>query len=270
MKHTEGDTEWIKSFYDAAVDWWGESWYEGENLKGRLEIVKKYGNQGDKRILELAAGTGETAAYFCDHGYAVLAVDISRKNIELMTNLQKERTSLRVVEGNFLHLQIDEQFPVVCIFESFGLGSDKEQQQLLRKINEEWLTENGILILDVYHPFGPIRASGTKHDLDRLENVPGSVDMTEYSYYDPIKSRWIDIWEPKADKESRRMQSIRCYTPADFLLLATNCGLAIEKMLYNGKEFEYVDAEVASKNIFDADGGDKNYSYTVIMRKMGQ
>jgi len=267
MKYKEGDTEWIKSFYDSAVEWWGESWYDGENLKSRLDIVKKFASVKDKRILELAAGTGETAAYFCDHGYSVFALDICRRNIEIMTNLQKERPNLRVAEGDFLKISLNEQFPTVCMFESFGLGSDKEQQQLLKKVSEKWLIPNGILILDVYHPFGPIQASGTKRELDKLENIPGSVDMTEYSNYDPIKSRWIDIWEPKNDKESRKIQSIRCYAPADFILLAENCGLSIEKMLYNGKEFGHKSTEIVSDNIFSLDGDNRNYSYTVIMKK---
>ena len=263
MKYTEGDPEWIKSFYDAAVEWWGESWYSGENLKSRLDIVNQYAGGKDKRILELAAGTGETAAYFCDNGYSVLAMDISRKNVEVMSNLQQKRSTLRVIEGDFLQIQIDEQFPIVCMFESFGLGSDREQRQLLTKVSEKWLIPNGVFVLDVYHPLGPIRASGTKRELEKLENVPGSVDMTEYSYYDPIKSRWVDIWEPKHNKENRRMQSIRCYTPADLILLAEYCGYAIEKMLYNGKEFKYDRTEIITADIFD----DQNYAYTVIMRK---
>lgn len=40
MKNIESDIEWIKSFFDAAGDWWSESWYEGENLKSRIHIVK--------------------------------------------------------------------------------------------------------------------------------------------------------------------------------------------------------------------------------------
>lgn len=267
MKHQEGDKDWIKSFYDAAVEWWGESWYDGENLRRRLDIVKKYASDTDKRILELAAGTGETAGYFCDNGYLVLAVDISHRNIELMTKIQIEKPNLRIAEGDFLNVAIDEQFPTICLFESFGLGSDKEQKQLLRRVNDEWLIPNGILILDVYHPFGPIRASGTKQELERLENIPGSVDMTEYSFYDPVKSRWIDIWEPKNNKKSKKIQSIRCYTPADFILLAEGSGLAIEKMLFNDKEINYERTDIVVENIFNVEGIDRNYAYTVIMRK---
>ena len=266
MKHIEGDKEWIKSFYDAAVDWWGESWYEGENLKSRLEIVNKYTKGTGVRILELAAGTGETAAYLCDHGYNVVAVDISHKNIALLQKIQNEKPNLRVIQGDFLKVRIVEKFPIVCIFETFGFGSDKEQQHLLKRVANEWLCPNGIVIVDVYHPYGPIQACGSKQELDKLEGIPGSVDMIEYSYYDPIKNRWIDIWEPKDDPESRRMQSIRCYTPADFLLLAENCGLTIESMLYNGKEFDFRSSDIVTENIFD-NVTDRNYAYTVILSK---
>jgi hypothetical protein len=123
------------------------------------------------------------------------------------------------------------------------------------------------MILDVYHPFGPIRASGTRQELDKLENIPGSVDMTEYSYYDPIKNRWIDIWEPKDNKEGSKTQSIRCYTPADFILLAESSGLSIEVMLYMGKVLKFDRPEIMSENIFETIDTDRNYAYTVIMRK---
>lgn len=70
MIHQENKRDWIKAFYDSAVEWWGDSWYDGENLQGRLELVQSYGSQTDKRILELGAGIGETAEYLCTHGYS--------------------------------------------------------------------------------------------------------------------------------------------------------------------------------------------------------
>lgn len=266
MNNKIGDIAWISSFYDAAAGWWGESWYEGEGLEHRLEIVKRYANITEKRILELAAGTGETAAFLCDHGYTVVAVDISHNNFELMSNFQKKQPNLQMREGDILEVDIQERFPTVCMFESFGFGSDQEQQRLLKRISENWLIPDGVLILDVYHPMGPILAAGKKQELDKLENVAGSMDMTDYSYYDPIKSRWIDIWEPKNEKENKRMQSIRCYTPADFILLAGSCGLSIEKMIFCDKEIDFENPEVTTENVFTTDEG--SYSYTVILRKL--
>src|SRR5512138_138053 len=113
MKHHQSQVDWIKAFYESAVGWWGESWYSGENLKERLELIRKYANPDDKRILELGAGTGETASYLCDHGYSVTAVDICKRNIELMLQAATARPSLKVVEGDFLKVTIEEKFPTI-------------------------------------------------------------------------------------------------------------------------------------------------------------
>jgi SAM-dependent methyltransferase len=215
--------------------------------------------------LELGAGTGETAAYLCDQGYSVTAADISRRNIELMHEMKKERPTLRVVEGDFLTVRLEEKFPTVCMFETFGMGSDQNQRRLLKRIKKNWLQKDGIVILDVYHPFGPIRATGTKRILDRLENVPGSVAMTEYSYYDGIKNRWIDIWEPIDDKESARFQSIRCYTPADLFLLIDGTGFTVQKILYKGQEIDLENAEIKRENPFQ--DCDRLSYYTAILKR---
>ncbi|MEW5872283.1 MAG: class I SAM-dependent methyltransferase [Chloroflexota bacterium] len=265
MIHRENRTDWIKAFYASAVEWWGESWYDGENLKARLQIIQQYGSQEDQRILELGAGTGETAAYLCEHGYSVVAVDICRKNVELINAMRAKRPSLSAIEGDFLSVAIPGRFPIVCMFETFGLGSDRNQRKLLERVYRDWLEDNGVFILDVYHPCGPIKAAGTQRSLDRLAHVPGSVDMTEYSLYDGVKNRWIDIWEPVNDKASARVQSIRCYTPADLLLLLDGTGFVVQKMLYKGQAIDFENAEIKTENVFE--DSERNYAYTVILEK---
>ena len=263
MKHREGRIDWIQSFYNSAVEWWGDSWYQGENLAARLNLIKKYGKGND--ILELAAGTGETAAYLCENGYSVTAVDICKANIELMEKMSKKYAQLTVVEGDMLKVKLDRKFSTVCMFESFGLGSDKEQRQLLKKIADEWLTDEGRLIMDVYHPFMPVRDAGSKIELDKLDQVSTSVDMTDYTYFDSVKCRWVDFWEPKDKKENAKAQSIRCYTPADFLLLIENTGMSIEKIEFRGREIQYADDEITTENIFE--NKDRWYSYLAVMKK---
>lgn len=264
MKHHQSQVDWIEAFYESAVEWWGASWYNGENLKGRLELIQQYGDQDDKRILELGAGTGETASYLCDRGYSVTAVDICKRNIELMREMQKGMPRLRIIEGDFLKVRIEEKFPTICMFEAFGMGSDRDQRELLKRIKKHWLQPGGVLILDVYHPFAPIRTAGQKRILDRLEKVPGSVAMTEYSDYDGVKSRWIDIWEPINAKQSARIQSVRCYSPADLFLLIDGTGLSVQKLLYKGQEIDFENDEVKKENALE--DLERNFYYTVILK----
>ncbi|GEM_PF-440892 len=270
MKHLTQDHDRIRSFYEKAIRWWGVSWYDGENLKNRLDLIIRYAGNCEKRILELGAGPGETAAFLCDQGYSVLAVDLCPGNIGSLRHLAIQRPGLRCLEGDFLTVNISESFPIVCMFETFGLGSDRDQKALLRRISDQWLIPGGVMIMDVYHPIGPIQASGTRRELDRLEHVPGSVAMTDYSFYDPVKNRWIDIWEPREDKASTATQSIRCYTPADFMLVADGSGLTPEKMLYKGNEFDFDIEEPVVENIFENAGADRIYSYQVVLRKQAK
>lgn len=257
------DRSWVTEFYDAAAEWWGYSWYEGKNLRPRLEKVQRFTGAAPKNLLELGAGTGETAAYLAAAGYTVTAVDISEKNYVLLTEVADRYPSVTPIRGDFYTVAMPGQFDAVCMFETFGMGSDADQRRLLQKIATQWLAPGGVVILDVYHPFGPIRQAGTAQALDRLENVAGSVAMTEHSYYDAVLGRWIDEWEPVGDNAATRRQSIRCYTPADLLLLLEGTGLNIIHAEFAGRAFDPDPREITTMSpLHDYES---DYAYTVIL-----
>jgi hypothetical protein len=62
--------------------------------------------------------------------------------------------------------------------------------------------------------------------------------MIERAYYDPIYGRWIDEWQPVAEPEKALAQSVRCYTPADLLLLLEGTGLALKQLEVNGQALD--------------------------------
>ena len=248
MAHEPNDRGWVKDFYDSALEWWGVSWYEGENLEPRLRTIAAFAGPGPKRILELAAGPGETAEYLAAAGHQVLALDIAPRNAERLRELAARQGRVRALEGDFMTVDIRERFEAVCVFDSFGFGADAEQRALLRRI-ASWIDEGGCAIVDVYHPFAPIRAAGTSRELDRLEGIPGSVDMTDYTDYDAVSGRWIDTWEPRADKAAAKAQSIRCYAPADLALLLEGTGLRVAAARYGGREFDFHGSSVSAERL---------------------
>ncbi len=264
MVHDVNDRAWVKAFYDSAADWWGESWYEGENLPSRLEQVQRFAGKAPKTLLELGAGTGETAAYLAAAGYPITAVDISDKNYALLRKIAAKYPGVTAVQGDFYTVAVSGKFEAVCLFEVFGMGTDTEQRSLLRRIAAEWLAPGGVVLMDVYHPFGPVRMAGTQQSLDRLENVPGSVDMTERSYYDGVLGRWIDEWEPVGAPENTRRQSIRCYTPADLLLLLEGTGLKVVHAEFCGQAFDPQPIQVATSSPMH--NFEKNSAYTVVLK----
>ncbi len=256
----------MTAFYDSAVKWWGESWYEGTNLKPRLERVRRFAGDPPKRILDLGAGTGETAAFLAADGYQVTAVDLGNSNYELLCAIQGRFPGFTAINGDFYTVSIPGSFDAVCLFETFGMGTDAEQRILLKRVSAEWLAPGGVLIMDVYHPFGPIRRAGSSQYLDRLENVPGSVAMNEHCDYDAVQSRWIDGWEPVGAPEQARMQSVRCYAPADLLLLLEGTGLRIQHAECLGETFDPAETQVSAASPMHQ--FEKGYSYSVVLTSM--
>jgi SAM-dependent methyltransferase len=265
MAHRVGDRSWVTAFYDSAVEWWGDSWYEGENLKPRLEQVERFAGKAPRNLLELGAGTGETAAFLAAAGYRITAVDISKRNYALLSRIGRQYPGVTALKGDFLAVNIPGQFDAVCLFETFGMGTDAEQRHLLHRIGSEWLAPEGIVIMDVYHPFGPIRKAGSAQSLDRLEHVVGSVDMTERSFYDAVLGRWIDEWEPVGNVAEARSQSIRCYTPADLLLLLEGTGFRLIHAEFGGKAFDPAPTQISTMSPMQE--FENNYAYTVVLAK---
>jgi hypothetical protein len=145
------------------------------------------------------------------------------------------------------------------------MGSDADQRHLLQRIAGEWLLPDGVVLMDVYHPFGPVKCAGNEHLLDRLEGVPGSVDMTERSTFDPVLCRWIDEWEPVQNKKAMRRQSVRCYTPADLLLLLETTPFKVVHTEFNGVPFDPQPSVINHESpILDYE---KNYAYTVLLKR---
>ena len=118
------DRSWVSEFYDSAADGWGYSWYEGENLRPRLAKVQRFAGAAPKNLLELGAGTGETAAYLAAAGYTVTAVDISARNYALLSEVAARCPGMTVLRGDFYTVAIPGRFDAVCLFETFGLGAD--------------------------------------------------------------------------------------------------------------------------------------------------
>jgi SAM-dependent methyltransferase len=265
MKQELNDREWVKAFYDSAAEWWGESWYEGENLKPRLEMVERLIGKAPKKLLELGAGTGETSAFLAAAGYSITAVDLSAKNFDLLAAVSKKYLNVTPVQGDFLTVPLAGHFDAVVLFETFGMGSDADQRSLLNRIAAEWLAPGGVVLMDVYHPCGPIKNAGTEQLLDRLENVPGSVDMTERSFYDAVLGRWIDEWEPVQDKQALRRQSVRCYTPADLLLLLEATPFKVAKAEFCAEPFDVQPGFIThDSSLLDFQ---QNYAYTVLLTR---
>ena len=100
--------------------------------------------------------------------------------------------------------------------------------------------------MDVYNPSRPARDAGTEQRLPPLPDVPGPVEMIERCSFDPVHSRWTDERQPAADPDASLARTLRCYSPADFLLLLEGTGLALKRLEVDDQEVLFDDRIVAS------------------------
>jgi len=233
-------SKWIKDFYTQTGVWWGADPQAPGVHKTRVETVARLCGAGSKKILDLGTGPGATAAALADAGHQVIAVELSPSRANFARELAKvlRKDSLTVLEDDFYKMELNQRFDLVCCWETFGLGSDVEQRHLLKRIANEWLGSNGSVLMDVYSPVRPAREAGTQRRLPPLEGVPGSVEMINRCHFDPLHGRWIDEWIPVATPEKALAQTIRCYTPVDFLLLLEGTCLVFKRAEVDGQELD--------------------------------
>ena len=229
--------DWIPGFYDRAAVWWGPDPQAPGVHQARRAVVERLAGPGPLRVLELGSGSGYTAAALADAGHDVVAVELSPSRAAHTRELAAvpRRGSLASLEGDFYTARVPGRFMAVCCWETFGLGTDADQRRLLRRISREWLAPGGLVLMDVYCPFRPARDAGTEARLAPLEGVPGSVEMFERCHFDPRHSRWIDEWVPVEHPSEALAQSIRCYSPADLILLLEGTGLALRDVEVAGR-----------------------------------
>ncbi len=265
LKQRDYSPDWVKDFYTQTGVWWGADPQAPGTYQARVSAVERLCGAGPKRILDLGAGSGRTVAALADCGHAVVGVEINATDAEYARELLKQprRGAVRFLEADFYTVELEGPFDVVTCWQVFGIGSDADQRRLLRRISNEWLAPDGSVLLDVYNPYGPARDNGKEVRLDALPGVPGSVEMIERCHYDPTQGRWTDEWEPVEHPENALAQTLRCYTPADLLLLLEGTGLSLQHVEVGGEAVEVgANLRAVCPHWFTSD-----YSYLVQLRR---
>ena len=264
LKLGQYSQDWIKGFYDQCAIWWGAETEDPREDAARAATVERLcgsqSEQGPLRVLELGAGAGRSAAALAGRGHNVVAVELSPlRAAQARALLKIERPGrLAVVEADFYTVELEGRFDVVCYWDGFGIGSDADHRRLLRRIAQCWLRPTGSVLMDVANTAWAARHAGAAEALDPLPGVPGSVAMLRRWHFDVLHSRWIDEWQPTAAPEAALAQTVRCYTPADFLLLLKGTSLALKRLEVNGQALDFAGNQIiTSEPLLEA------YSYLV-------
>ena len=86
---TNEPLSWVKAYYTRAGEYWGPPGYSQEFFD-RLAAMERLCGAGFKRVLELGAGTCETAAVMADAGHSVLALEFSPTRVPSIVTLAEQ------------------------------------------------------------------------------------------------------------------------------------------------------------------------------------
>jgi SAM-dependent methyltransferase len=229
--------DWVPDFYSTTGRWWGgaESAIT-ERDHARAATIARLAGPAPADVLELGCAYGNSAAAAADAGYQVVGVEISDR-IDFAERHRAGR-AVDFVRGDFYAVDLGRTFDVVVYWNGFGVGSDADQRRLLRRMTNEWLRPDGVALVDVASPFCWARwaangeAQGYGPDPARGYVHRGTQERIDF---DPVANRFLDSWWERPEPERVHTQSIRCYAPADFLLLLEGTGLRLDHLEVGGQ-----------------------------------
>ncbi|RPF50113.1 SAM-dependent methyltransferase [Aquisalibacillus elongatus] len=229
---------WLNDFYSKQYQWAKEKTDDlFDDLREDLvKRVKANANDHSNMILDLGSGLGQFAVASAKEGYDVTAVELTEEGVRHTKQLAKEHkvgNHLHVLQENFYAINFKEPFDVVCYWDGFGIGSDEDQKQLLKRISS-WLKPGGVALVDIYTPWYWAKTAGQSM---------GMGDIRRQYDFDAEECKMIDTWWVDGEEDNQVTQYLRCYSPADLKLLLNETDLVIETIIPGGavdyENFQY-------------------------------
>jgi SAM-dependent methyltransferase len=230
--------DWIDGFYSKTGTWWGnaESAVTDMDHK-RLATLERLCGSGKKRILDMGSSYGNTAVVMAQAGHDVVGIEISdRIDFARKYESQAENGTLQFIKEDFYKVSFEQPFDVICYWNGFGIGDDKDQRKLLEKMAGNWLKPHGKILMDVQNPVCWINWTGDEEHLKADPERGYQHNVSERIDFDPINNRFIDTWWETEKPEEKFSQSIRCYSPADLSLLLEGIDVKLDRIEIDGEE----------------------------------
>lgn len=106
-----------------------------------------------ERLLDLGCGPGIYAELFHEKGYQVTGIDLSENSIQYAKKSANNKAlDIKYLKGDYIQSPIlDEYDLATMIYCDFGVLSNKERKELLKKVYNA-LSPNGCFLFDVFTP----------------------------------------------------------------------------------------------------------------------
>lgn len=249
------EVEWVEEFYSVTDSWWGDAESVIDDTdRARSRFVGVVApNSSD--VLELRCGYGATAVAIGQTGRSVIAVDISDR-IERAHQFAEQAESVRFVRGDFYTFDAGRRFDVVCYWDGFGIGCDRDQLSLLKRVADEWLRPDGVAVVEVFHPAGWITDDGLDEIREPSPDGRYAKRLGHRRHFDHESSTAVDSWW-EIGSTTVVSQSLRCYRPDEFACLARDAGLSVVALVDPAAWTEL--AEVSARD---------SWSYVAVLQRV--
>lgn len=220
----------VEEFFSTTGKWWGQVEKQiTDDDYIRLKLIQKLAPKNTKRILELGSSYGNTAAVCAQNGYDVVGIELSdRIDFAREYEQKKYQGSLQFIKKDFYQFITHQPFDLVCYWNGFGIGTDQDLRNLLKKIHHDWLKNDGCALIDIQNPFYWVRHLKGKEETLAQSGAGIPDNVREVVIFDPIKNHFTDTWWLTEKPEEKFTQVMRCFAPADFKLLVAGTGLTID------------------------------------------
>ncbi|NHI94562.1 MAG: class I SAM-dependent methyltransferase [Candidatus Lokiarchaeota archaeon] len=147
--------EKTENFYDTIAskyDWLFSDWNKIKNQE--MDLLLPFLREKEvKSILDCACGTGMQSIGLLEHGFKVLASDISKKMIDQAIDNAKNRgLVLNTIQADFRELKskISTQFDaIICMGNSLSHLLTNQDLKLALKNMRDLLNKNGFIIIEI-------------------------------------------------------------------------------------------------------------------------
>lgn len=223
------ETNWVKPFYKRQFELYSPSHQISESdMSLSAEIIEQVGKTFET-ILELGAGNGKLARALAEFNKVITTIELVPEIVEFAK--QSYNDKVNSLCGSFYTIELAEKFDLILYIDGFGIGTDKEQIQLLKRIYN-WLADGGIGLIDIYQPKYWKKVNGIQMSPDSRLIV-----LREYGY-DEQTNRMTDTLWKRNSPEDKIVQSLACYTPEEIVALCQEANLEILE-IYPGGAMDY-------------------------------
>ncbi len=126
-----------------------------------VRLMREFNRSGNRRILDVACGTGTHADILQKKGFEVTGLDISG---DMLREARKKNPDVKLVKGDMMRMNLDDRFgTIICFFNSILYSTNTDQMKRTLSCFHRHLDDRGIVIFDFVDKATGIRSRKEKY-----------------------------------------------------------------------------------------------------------